>query len=741
MDNKPARKEIDLLDYLKVLSRRRRLVIAFASALVLLTAVFSFLAAPKYRATATLLIEEGGSKMLSLEDSFDNPTRVYQDLRFFNTQLRLLKSKSLIEKVVKRMRLESLADYKPRPAAAAGDPVRSPLSVTALSSLVGAVLDGIEVAPIRETKLVQVSFVARSPQLSADLVNTLSEEFIDYSIAKRYETTQQATDFLSEQIANLRDELAAKEQEMQRYGTEKDMFFLNDTQSAAGSKFSDLNQAYNQAIITRVNAETAYREIKDLDVESIPQFVNNPVVQALRTDYMRTKNDYDEKIKKFKPDYPEMVQLAARLESMRTDLRRAVDTAATEYQSAVNREYSLKALLDKQKLDLAKQNQNAIIYNNLKTEVETKRRLYDSLVERQNQTLVSSRLGGLKSSNISIVDRAEVPRFPVSPRKKLNLALALVLGLFGGIGLAFFAEYLDNTIKSVDDVEHLSGLPSLGVVPHLGTPEAAGPESGKAAGRGKIPRALGLGGATGEAKAKAPSEDFDLISLHEADSLFSEYFRTVRTSLLFSSAGHALQAIAVTSAMAQEGKTSVISNLAVSFSQLKQKVLVIEADMRRPRLHKIFKVRRNKGMSNFLAGQTPLIEAAQASSIENIWVLPCGPLPPNPAELLNSQKMKDLIAEARQIFDVILIDTPPILAVVDPVIVASLVDGVAIVVQSNKTPKKPFLRAIDELRRCNAKIVGVILNGVKIGRRDYYYRDYYHAAQPSGPDQEGRESA
>ncbi len=705
MDIKAAPKETEFVEYVKVIAKRRGLIIAFAAAVLLLTAIFSFLATPRFRATATLLIEEESSKMLSLEDSFGNPSRGYQDLRFFNTQLKLIKSKSLVEKVAKKMRLQSLSGYNSRPVPAVDETPRLPSSAASYSLIVRQILSKIEVRPLRETKLVELSFVADSPELAADLVNTLADEFISYSIVKRYETTQQASDFLSEQIANLRDELAAKEQEMQRYGQEKDMFFLSDSQSTAGNKFADLNQAYNQAIIARVNAETAYREIKDLDVDSIPQFVNNPVVQALRTDYMRTKNDYDEKIKKFKPDYPEMIQLAARLESMRTDLRRAVATAETEYQSALNREYSLKALLEKQKVDLAKMNQNAIIYNNLKTEVETKRQLYDSLVQRQNETLVSSRLGGLKSSYISIVDRAQIPGFPIFPRKKLNLALALLLGLFGGVCLAFFAEYLDNTIKSAEDVERLAGLPSLGVIPHRDHP----------------------GG-------------IELSSLQQPDSLPSEYYRTIRTSIMFSAAGKPMKCIAVTSAMAQEGKTSIVSNLAVSFSQLNQKVLLIEADLRRPRLHEIFKVRRIKGMSNYLAGQTPLIEAAQASPIENIWVLPCGPLPPNPAELLNSPKMKDLIDEAKQIFDVVLIDTPPLLAVVDPLIVASTADGVALVVQANKTARKPFARAVEELRRSNARIIGVILNDVRMTRQDFYYRNYYHSDQPGPAAQGERES-
>lgn len=728
MEKQLIRRESDLVDYLKVFIKRQRLIFAFTSALVLLTAVFSFLATPKYRATATLLIEEEGSKMLSLEDSFGNTSRVYQDLRFFNTQLKLLKSKSLIERVAKKMKLQSLSGYRPGPRPAGSEAAPSPSAVPNYSPIVRTILSKIDVRPLRETKLVELSFVAKSPELAADLVNALAVEFIDYTISKRYETTQQASDFLGEQIASLRDELAAKEQELQRYGQEKDMFFLSDAQSTTGNQFADLNQAYNQAILDRVNAESAYREIKDLDVDSIPQFVNNPVVQSLRTDYMRAKNDYDEKIKKFKPDYPEMIQLAARLDSMRNDLRRAVDTASTVYQSALNREKSLKALLENQKVDLAELNQNAIIYNNLKTEVETKRKLYDSLVERQNITLISSRLGGLDTSNISIVDRADVPSFPVSPRKALNLVLALVLGLFGGAGLALLSEYLDNTIKGGEDMEQLVGLPALGVIPHY---EVARPDG----------RTRGRHVSLANDAVPAGRDSFELASYFQPNTQLAEYFRSVRTAIMFSLADRPIKTIAVTSALAQEGKTSIVANLAVSFSQLSQKVLLIEADMRRPKLHQIVNVRRIDGLSSYLAGQTPLAKAIQETFIENIWAISCGPLPPNPAELLNSGKMNELLNAAKQEYDIILIDTPPLLAVTDALIVAAHADGVVHIVHSDKTGRKPFVRAVEELKKYQPRIFGVILNEVRMTKGDAYYREYYHPTQAGSSDQEEQENA
>lgn len=712
-------KEIDIMEYWRIILARKKVLIAFAVALVVLTAIFSFLATPIYKATATLLIEEEGSRIMSIEETFGAQSRIVQDLRFFNTQIKLFKSKSLAEKVARKMNLASRPEFLTRSRRAAAQGGGASASAAQYSLIAREILNDLDVHPLRETKLIELSFESRSPSLSAELVNTLAEEFITYSIERRYETTQQASDFLSEQIASLREDLSAKEQDLQKYGQEKDLFFLTDTTSTTGNKFADLSQAYNQALIARVNAEGAYREIKDLDVESIPQFVNNPVVQQLRTDYMRTKTDYDEKIKKFKPDYPEMVQLRARLESMQKDLRRAVQMAEADYQSALKKEYSLRRLLEQQKVDVAKMNSNAILYNNLKIEVETKRRLFNSLVEKQNETLVSSRLGGLKSSNIGIIDRAEIPRFPISPRKKLNLVLALIIGLFGGAGLCFLLEYLDNTVKGNEEIEKLTGIPSLGIIPHF-SPDGQASENGDAA-------AAGAGG------PGARPESNTGIELHNQrfpNDAMAEYFRTIRTSILFSRSDKPPKCIAFTSAMPQEGKTSTVINLAVSFSQLQQKVLLVEADMRRPRISRVFGANSIKGLSSYLTGKVPLKEAIQATGVENLWLLPCGPIPPNPGELLNSDKMKHMLQEACDVFDIVMIDTPPVLAVIDSVVVSAMCDAVVFVVKSGKTGKKALQDAVGELTRYRSKIIGSVLNDVEVRKGEYGYRAYYHPRRP-----------
>jgi len=433
LNNLDKRKEFDLWEYWRVIVKRKWVIVTFSGALFFFTGIFSFLATPKYKSTTTLLIEEETSKILSIEETFGNRPQFFRDLRFFNTQLELLKSESLAERVAKKMNLLSRPEFgagknpKNGLIASAKDLIffkrikpkkksqsnKSKYSIPSnpYSVVTMAVRNGIEIEPVRDTKLVKVSFTSPSPLLGAEIVNTLAEEFIDFSIEKRFETTQKASDFLSEQIANLREDLAVKERELQRYGQEKELFFLSDTESTAVSKFADLNAAYTQVQINRIKTEASYLELKSLKVDSLPQFVNNDLIQSLKTEYTRIKNEYEEKSKTFKASYPEMITLKAKLNSMREELqneiKKAVDAAESEYRSALKEQDFLKSLLEEQRADVFRMESNTILYNSLKIDVENKRKLLNSLVERQNETLISARLGGLNTGNISIIDKAD----------------------------------------------------------------------------------------------------------------------------------------------------------------------------------------------------------------------------------------------------------------------------------------------------------------------------------------------
>ena len=730
MISQEKKREIDLAEYWRLIVKRKWVVIAFAGALVFFTGLFSFLATPLYRSTVTLLIEEETSKILSLEETFGFQSQYIQDLRYYYTQLKLLKSKSLAERVVKKLDLSS------RPALKAKEnpkkkPENEPSGLLPPSNpnsdLASIIQNGIDVKPVRDTRLVELSYVSSSPLLAAEIANALAEEFITFSIEKRYATTQQASDFLGEQIINLREDLAAKERELQRYGQEKDLIYLSNTESTTANKYAELYSEYTKAQIERIRAEVGFREIKDLDVESIPQSINNPMLQDLRTEYTRKKNEYEEKSKQFKPDYPEMIQLKAGLDSMKEELKRTVETANTEYQASLKRETSLKNLLDQQRVSLTKMNSNAILYDSLRIEVQQKRDLLNSLVKRQQETQVSSRLGGLKASNSNIIDRGEVPKSPFTPRKKLNLILALVIGLFGGVGLSFLFDYLDNTIKGPEDIEKIAGLPSLGIIPYLSlNPTRRGKKKYASSGRHE---AYGQEN-RGTENSLQETEEVELINQRFPNLSISEDYRTVRTSILLSQADNPPKTIVFTSAMPQEGKTVTVVNTAVSFSQLESRVLIIEADLRKPRLHRIFKARNMKGLSSYLTGKISLKDAIQKTSIENIWLLPCGPIPPNPAELLGSKRMRELTEEFKEIFEIILIDSPPVLPVTDAVVLSSFVDGTVMVVRAGSTIRKPFLQAIEELRRAKAKIIGVLFNESKLRNKRYYQgKPQYYKSQ------------
>ncbi len=737
-------REVDLLEYWRIIIKRKWAVVSFAGALILFVGIFSFLATPIYKAKASLLIEEESSKILSIEDEFGYQRRAV-DLRFYNTQINLLKSKSLTERVARKMNLLSRPEFgagkKPKKSFFASlkglisprkkleeEDLKSKIPANPYSEMVEDIQENIEVSPIRDTKLVEVSYKSPYPILSADIVNALAEEFINFSVEKRYETTQQASDFLSESIASLRGDLAAKERELQRYGQEKKLFFISDRGSTVVSKLADVLVAYTKAQIDRINKEADYRELKNLDVDSLPHFVKNPMIQDLKTEYTRMKNEYEEKSKFFKPDYPDMVKLKAKLDSMRgelkSEIKKVVDAAESEYRSSLKKEDSLEDLLETQRMDVVKMNSNAIFYNSLKIEVENMQNQLNSLIEMQKNTQVSARLAGLKTSNVSIIDKAEVPRNPIFPKKKLNLILALLMGIFGGVGLCFFFEYLDNTVKGPEDVEKLTGLPSLGVIPYL-PPE--GMKKKKRHGYySKYKSSYSYSKENLESEEMLPDiKEIELVNYLHPKFYISEDYKTVRTSILLSSAESPPKTIAFSSALPSEGKTITVANMAVAFSQLEEKVLVLDTDLRKSRLHRIFNLRNIPGLCEYLTGKVSLEEAIQETSIENIWLLPSGSIPPNPAELLNSTRMKELMEELKKTFDIILLDTPPVMAVVDAIIISSIVDSTVCIIQAGKTMRKPFLRSVEELRRANTKIMGVIFNEVK-AKNEGSCSPYYH---------------
>jgi len=748
MEYEEERREIDLMEYWRVIVKRKNVLFVFAGTLIVLIGIYSFAVSPKYRPSTTLLIEEDTSKILSIEDEFGLGYRSQmRDMIFLNTQLTLLKSISLAERVARQMDLLS------RPEFGAGEEFKTSV-VGKIKNLItlrwlrpkknpedgeGIVRDpyldiaesiqnAIEVSPIRDTKVVRISYQSEYPELATEIVNTYAKEYIDFYIDKKFQRTQQASDFLSERIVSLRADISSKSREIQKYAQEKEIDFLSETESAAVNKFSDLSNALTQAQMQRFRVQATYIELRDLEVDSIPQSVTNSLIQNIRTQYTTAKSDFDRKREVLGVNHPEMRELRAKLDSLREEMSRVVDDAKSEYNTALRNETYLRQSVEDQRTEVARLNSDAIFYNSLKTEVENMRKLLNSLEEMQKETQVSAQLKGLQTTNISIIDRAKIPKNPVSPNKKLNLLLAVVMGIFGGVGLCFIFEYLDNSIKGPEEVERLTGIPSLGVIPYL-------PHEGEKKGkyghysiyRGPYPD---KGRSKSIEKSLPEIKDIELVNYLYPNSSLSEDYRTIRTSILLSQADNPPRTIAFSSSMPMEGKTVTVANMAVALSQLNKSVVVLDADLRKPRLHTIFKIKNGKGLSSYLTGKYSLDETVQKTHVENVWLMPSGPVPPNPAELLESDKMKLLLDGIKKEIDFVLLDTPPVLAVVDSLIISALVDCMVLVVQPGKTTRKPFLAAIEQLRQSKANIIGVVFNKSDVHTtqnydKSSYYRNYY----------------
>jgi len=732
MKHEEEKREIDLMEYWQVIEKRRWVFITFACAILLFSVIFTFTAAPKYRATATLFIEEDASRVISIEDEFGNQRQV-TDLRTFNTQLEMLKSRNLAARVAERMSLlsrpELLAGIKPKRSLfstaknivtlgwlSSGKSTRTEENPRSQANpylgYAGLIQDNLEVVPRRDTKLVDMSYTSRMPRLSADIVNAYAEEFQEFASGLRYERTEKFSNDLSKQIDNLRILLESRERELQKYGEEQSLTLSDpesEEESTAFTTYRRLTDAYNQAVIDRNKIGATYSLVRDSDIDSLPN-INDPRVQQLHSEYRNAKDDYEEKSKTFLSNHPELGNARDRKDRARKNLENAIQSIESEYNIALQNERNLKRELERQESEITTMQSAIVFYKSLTYEVESLKTRLNSLLNIQTQVDVSKELESLKASNISVVDSAVVPKRPVSPNKTKNLMLALLFGIFGGVGLCFLLDYLDNTIKGPEEVEKLTGLPSLGVIPLLDQVNSDGK------GRQKV---------YGFDETELKTQDIELINHINPKLPIADDYRTVRTSILLSTAGSPPKVIAFTSSLPVEGKSSTLVNLAVAFAQLDKKVLVIDSDLRKPRLHRIFKIGNRGGLSGYLVGKIELKEAIQNTSIKNFWLLPSGPVPPNPSELLNSARMKEMLEALRKVFDIILLDTSPVLATIDAVILSTLVDSTVLVLKAGEITRKPFMSAVEELKKANTKVLGVVFNGLKTSQEKYFYRGYY----------------
>jgi len=724
-----GQKNINIHDYLRVIFKHQWTILTVFSVIVISVIIFSFTATPIYRATTRIIIEKENPKVVSVQEVMSVDS---SGLDYYQTQYKIIESKAVANEVIKRLKLDSNEDFVPKPGLLSGiwETIVSPITyiksflrtetpaatvleeglVEPYSPLVDSFINRIKISPIRNSRLVDVSFESKDPILAARIANTTTRAYIDLSLQTKLKATSDAVNWLNQQVEEEKKKVEQAEQALLQYKQQQGIVtdFSSNVETITAQKLAELNKQVVDATSRRVEAETRYRQAKNLEnspdsMGSIPEVLQNSLIQDIKKQEVDIYKRLSELSKRYGARHPQIIALNNEMKTLNarkaSEVQRIVNALQNEYRVALAREQSLKEALGQQKGETLSLNEKAIDYNVLKREAETSREMFDLLIKRFKETSLTE---DIRTGNIRVIDPAQIPKSPVKPKKTQNILLAMVVGLSLGVGLAFFLEYIDSTIKLPEDISQHLKIPYLGPVPALAT--ETNPD--------------------GTLIERKPQED--LITIFAPKSTASEAYRGIRTSLLLSSADMAPQVILVCSSAPREGKTITTSNIAIAMAQAGSKVLVMDCDLRRPKLHKLFSLDRDKGMSNILVGSCTLDDAIVHTQVPNVDLIPSGPIPPNPSEILISHHMKELIEKARTRYERIIIDSPPITAVTDAAIVANMVDGVVIVIRANDTHREIIKNGIAHLRSINAHILGAVLNGVEMGRDSYYYYQYYY---------------
>lgn len=718
-----ASHETNLLDYLIILRKHQWMILTFLLLVVTIVTIASFKMKPVYVASARVEVDPENTNTLPFQagNSFDE----YVDLdNYIQTQTKIIQSQTLAMDTIRALDLPRYQEFggDPKGLVNAGPNQKEP-------PILGDFLGRLSVSRIPESRLIEVSFAAEDPQLAAQVVNTHLQTYKERSFKSRYDATMQASDFLSSELEELRIKMEKSDAAQVAYERQNQIWMVDATQNTATQKLSQLSSALTAIQTQLAEKEAIYELAHSNDTGSMAAVQGNSAVQDLTKTKLQLDTQYAEALTQFGPNWPKVQILKAQDEAVAAQLKtakaNAVQQIDNDYHQIEAHEALLERDLNRQEVIADNMAQKLVEYNMLKHDAESNKELYDGLLQKLKEAGISA---GLRSSNIRIVDPALVPSSPARPQKARNIMLAFLVGLVGGVGLAFLREYLDNTVKSPDDVQTLTGLPCLAVVPAF-----AGRNGARSFSR--ISKHAGVEEG-GESRA-------GLISLQQPKSLVSEAFRALRTSLLLSQAEHAPQVILVTSALPREGKTTSAANLAVTLAQLGDRTLLIDSDLRKPGIRRVLNLPNGHGsdigLSSYLAGVAPLHDIiVPHPTVPNLDAIPTGPIPPNPADLLSSHRMAEAIDDLRQHYKFVVIDSPPIMAATDAVILSALTDGVLLVVWSNETPKEAFSRTRDLLAAVKGRLLGVVLNAVNPGGADYYYSyRYYPYSYGYGEDEEG----
>lgn len=755
---------IDFRELWRIVRKHRWLIAILSLIVTTIVTVEAFRSKTIYQSTAT--VEVGRDTAATLIKSGDFVLQT-DDSDNIKTRMLFIRSRPLLEDVIEKYQLSqnpafldvterktiaqslgtifsrviSSADQSAQETAGPkpGDPEptfpsdenleRSEADRVRLAPFVEILQKGLIVEQIPDTRALSVSFTHTDPAIARTVANGIARAFIERGYQDKTRRFTQTSEWLDGATRRLKAQVQQAEQALADYTRANNIFSTEGKGSLTTEKLVGLHSQVMRATTDRIIKQSLYQEVEKGNVTSVPDAFSDASTNELKKKLNELTITLSQLNVRFGPENPKVIEVEQQINALRTQVAQSqtvlADKLRADYERAVRDEQSLNSALERAKGEAARENQATVQFNILKQNVETANGLYSDFLQKTNQASVQK---AEQHNNLKLIEPA-LNGDAIGPRRVRAILIALFLSLAASVGLAFFIEYMDNTVKTVEDVSRYTGLPTLAVVPAIATSGLKG-LSGLRNKGALSPDSQD--GATPVSRLKTGQ-----VMTQHGRSSAAESYRVLRTSLLLSSAGHAPKRILVTSANPSEGKTTTIVNTAISLAQLGASVLLIDCDLRKPSVHKVFGLPFNKGLSTYLSSDTPLNGLVCRTGIPNLSLLPCGPIPPNPAELLSSERMKTLLEMASQHFDHVLIDSPPLINVADPVILSTLVDGVMLVVHGSKSTRDAVRRARAELTGVNARIFGVVLNNVDLRREgygDYYY--YYYSNYSYGQNPE-----
>ncbi len=726
--------EIHLRDYLDVLLRRKWLITSVLLLVFVTTLIYTVSQPKLYESFATVKIDPNEQNITKFENLSNEAPRWYSD-EFFETQIALITNPTLLERVVERMdlrthpviqelfftetdpgiltlaktwvrdTLRALVPADEQPSAADNNIQDEETMIREM--LAGYLEGGLEVARNGTSSLVGISFLSEDPGLSRDVIINLMEAFIEWSMEEKLTASERAQVFLMKQIARAKINLEKAEKEMNRFAKQAGIVSMDGRQNSILLELEELNAAMAAAEADMISKEAVYQQAVADGPANLPQVLANPMIGELKAEYARLQSEYEQMSVTMRDDYPTVKSVKARMasiaERIQAEERKIFQALANEYQTARKRLARIKERAETQKQTALDLNQRATQYRIMAREVDTNKNIYESLLERSREI---ESIMGVSSSNISIVRKASLPKAPAQPNVRRNLLLAIVVGLMGGVGLAFFLEYFMDAVTDPDEIADRFQMPILGLVPLV------------------------------------KSQDYPLEKtfIHDPRAPLSEAMRMARVSLKLSGTRIRSKSVLITSNRPGEGKTTLATNLALTFAGAGEKVVLVDADMRRPRVHKIFDPEadgRAPGLSSFLAGVTAR-GIIQKNGHQNLRFIAAGPIPPNPAELLTSPRFDKLMRHLEKHFDRVIVDAPPHQGFADVLVLSQNVGGVVLITSMGETKREELRQFKRNMVNNQGTILGVLINKVDMTRRYGYHSHYrYYQYYRYGEDARG----